>query len=152
MADGQVAGGCSPGGQLPLWKHTSPLSCLPIPKGSPLRWHAVPLVALSSTAASSAHAIATSQHPLLTTIAKLLSCLQALANGDMETLASVVDSACAAITRRIAGVATESAASINQATVQLQMLQLLGEACACPSTPLLDPPSGEGFSHVPARW
>ena len=88
----------------------------------------------------------------MTAVGKLLIHIQALANGDVDTLASVVDSACAAITRRIAGVATESAASINQATVQLQMLQLLGEACACPSTPLLDPPSGEGFSHIPAKW
>ena len=90
--------------------------------------------------------------PLLSTVAKLRIRLQALANGDLETLASVVDSACAAITQRIAGVATESAASINQATVQLQMLQLLGEACTCPSTPLLDPPSGAGISHCRARW
>ena len=82
-----------------------------------------------------------------TTLAKLLVHIQALANGDVETLASLVDSACAAITRRIAGVATESATSINQATIQLQMLQLLGEARACPSTPLLDPPSGGGISH-----
>ena len=84
-------------------------------------------------------------------IVKLLNHIQALANGDVGTLASVVDSACAAITQRIAGVATESAASINQATIQLQMLQLLGEACTCPSTPLLDPPSGESISHCHAE-
>ena len=62
--------------------------------------------------------------------------------GDKEACASMLDSASAAITKRLAGVATESASSISQAMVQLQMLQLLGEASASRSKLTLLPPQG----------
>ena len=56
--------------------------------------------------------------------------MQAMEIGDKDACASMLDSASAAVTKRLAGVATESASSISQSVVQLQMLQLLGEASA----------------------
>ena len=56
--------------------------------------------------------------------------------------ASVLDSAAAAIVQRIAGVATESAASISAAVVQLQMLQLLDSAHAGRIDLIQQPPTG----------
>ncbi len=79
-----------------------------------------------------------------------MHCVQALANGDRETCACVLDSASAAITKRIAGVATESASSISQAVVQLQMLQLLGQASAGMSDVVMQPPQGEQAPSSPS--
>ena len=45
--------------------------------------------------------------------------VQALIVGDKGACASMLDSASAAITQRLAGAATESASSISQAVVQL---------------------------------
>ena len=69
--------------------------------------------------------------------------MQALAIGDKAACTTMLSSASAAITKRLAGLATESASSISQAVVQLQMLQLLGEASASRSELTMLPPQGD---------
>ena len=68
--------------------------------------------------------------------------------GDKDACTSMLDSASAAVTKRLAGVSTESASSISQAMVQLQMLQLLGEASAGESELTMLIP--QGMSATPA--
>ncbi len=74
--------------------------------------------------------------------------MQAMEIGDKDACTSMLDSASAAVTKRLAGVATESASSISQAMVQLQMLQLLGEASAGESELTMLIP--QGMSATPA--